>query len=403
VLSLEWVSSLFELLQPLLPVLNALEPDHPKRLFLTTAALPFSFHSYSLSIARWKGALLNIVPHLRRQITTLEQCHRIIGPRLLDCLDILYISADKMTAAFLLSWYYDDICSMRSLDTLDSSACDHISCALEHRLALLYDLIFTKVSATKTSHRRELKEQALMLRRCSNANIFVPSEYQSFHDNMQWASRYESSNFQCRDQEYSQDHSSRKKVASFCSWVNCCIPPGYWEMFGLDTENFCKEIHDAEQIHDPNAYDLASLYDSVASNDPYLFPLLATAYRNAIAFMLQMYLSCLLTEATSSTEIARHKPKIIWPQEILFMAMPVCFHFLKWCGGQKNLMDQDFRKTMGTWIREDGPGKAIEALLKEAPSKVSMVYVAEQEQNCEHDLQHDKSLHATPEPDNQGL
>jgi hypothetical protein len=166
-----------------------------------------------------------------------------------------------MSAAVPLTFYYEEVCSMRFLDSVNQPACEHLRCGIEQRLFLVYNALFTKDPVTKTLRYNELNIRAETLRRCSSANSnSLQQQYHAISRLENWASEYHAPHPQCKCPKDTQNDPFSQKGTGFCCWATYCLPKQYLETFGLSTGDFCECLHDTKQPRYHDTYCFASIF-----------------------------------------------------------------------------------------------------------------------------------------------
>jgi hypothetical protein len=372
------------LLDRILPILDALEPHHPRRPFLQSNKSEGMFRmpkSYLQDIVRWKYVLLYLVPDLRRHIDFLGQHLRNDFQYVLASIDAPYETPDKPKLVIMLSWYYKDVCALRFVDTVNQSAREHLQCALEHRLIHLYSTLLTKRSINRKSHRQEGPFRAQVIPFCALLGVtqFLPPQLQDPQIQGRWDLCDTHNDMQCRLPEGApdaQEVSIEKRTACVCSWVINSLPTGYLTTFGLCAEVLCLRIHKRK-------CSLAAVYYEVA-NHPDAARGLTKLYCHSIAYLLQIYFNHLVTETTSSSRVSgtlshdRHDGLILSHSsgyvalDIFFIAMDLVSHFIKDIEQSREPMSGNAVSSLDIWCRSEGRGEEYEAVLREIICKAQL-------------------------------
>jgi hypothetical protein len=356
--------------------------------------------SYLQDIIRWRYALLLLVPGLLRHIDILGRGHRVVIRCILRDLDATYSLRDKLVVAVYFSYYYEHVCVLKFVDTVDQSAREHLQCALEHRIILLYDNLFMKGSAKRKSHRQGLRGRVMLLRRLTKTAHLLPPQYQDLR-------RFECSILvdkkpcaQCTAPDgapNTQDDPLRERDACFCSWIIRCLPTSYLNTFGIREKRLCMQIHESKHTYRTHTQKLAVLYYTAANQSDGAVKQLTDLYCNSIAFLLRLYFKILMTEA--AVDPAIHDGAILTSfyrsllQLVPFLAMNLSYDVIL----RESEQDTDrtigyTKSTLHTWCRHQGYEKAYEDMFRELICEGIAISCKAREE-LDDLYEHEKSMH----------
>jgi hypothetical protein len=298
------IESALELINPFRDILDTLEPSNIRQLLSMELFRPLVYYSYSISILRWKRALLTSRPSLRCHINTLEQDHHHIAKFLLASIDHINFYRSKEFAAVVLNVLYEGVCSLQTWDAIDKPAVEHFRCALENLISNVYCIVFSHGPTVRKSRRKFLKTLAEALCITQRTTRFMPPQYRYGEMVVFNRSREDSQqDSSCSEQDsylistYQDCRKAPEKSPCVCSWLSLYVTTGILAPFGLDKEAFYRRVHDAEDVLYLILDSVVNKFRQVSRSRDIVSPIVDTVtFGVFMSMILQAYFHTLATE-----------------------------------------------------------------------------------------------------------
>jgi hypothetical protein len=357
-----------KLVKPYLELLDFLEPTHARRSLLGVSddilIQSMCWRSYTQSTLRWKTALTILQPELTREhIDSLDACHKDSTQKMLAVFAERSLYRNTSAAIIYLCSIYEDVCSLKFLDTADQPAVRHFQSAIEHRLTFLYGVMLSQQpSGTKSEHKKRALGLGAIGALCKTLWI-LPLQYSQYSGEFGWHLASQLSFGQCNVPQCAPEKPQNAWAAppSFSTWATNSIPIACLRLFGLDPETFRDRLRSVGDRYDQCEVTLRSLFDDFDGQQDSLE--LTIVYRGIVAILLRIYLDYLTTD-WSPCYLGRHWDidivKIHGPvmTEISIVAMTLCSDFMERYTTETQSFDRAM-EDMEDWIHKQAYTKWI--------------------------------------------
>jgi hypothetical protein len=266
-----------------------------------------SYYSYCQSIVRWKRAFLFFAPDVRCQIDTLERDHRRMCQNFLPMCDKADFFSDRELAFDILIVLYDDVRSLKSLDTVNPAAADHLQSVLDNHLRICCALWF----ATNYTIEDLCKSGRMLIRaQCLNSmpetsKILPPQHHGCLSKIWETLTDVISCHTQClktkpeSDDTHYNSHKRSGIPRCFCGWIVDCLPPGFLTIFGYTTSSLSHAFHEQNDFKDLNRT-FSNLFKIPITNPDSQFCFkVKSVIRHAITLSLRLWFESLVVATNS--------------------------------------------------------------------------------------------------------
>jgi hypothetical protein len=322
--------------------------------------------SYGFSIARWRDAVLLLEPSLELDINALEISHRAYLEHILAVFDhnALYRDENRSAAAGLFTELYEGVCSLRPRSAEDESSISHFRSTLEHRISLLYSVIFPMPRSQ--NQRKELQKLAIYLGTYPRTRLRLPREYHdhglglpdSFMLQAQNSSWHvvESSSYRTFPQI---SGSSTSRFPALLKYV----PARFLSVFGLDADvSSCGPQEIADNVF-RTLKRLEELLVAVPLFNTPAHVLILELSPHALAFTMKAFFDVL---ATTKMTTIRPPSRLSCAWYIIPTSVAVCERFLKEGLPPKEEIDtwlhtwHHVSSAMYSWLEQNEYAKTVE-------------------------------------------
>lgn len=364
--------SFHDLFRPFRPTLSSLVPTVSLRLDIE------DFCNYSSIQAglRWRHAFLHLRPDFAIDIRNLERYYREKTQSLLAQLDDISFYRDKLKSACALGIQYHSILALKSLETVDLQAIEHVQCALESRLNFVLGVMSTQKSVTKgPSKDITISTDTLsrLIRKLDHsATVNPPINARGHEPYMFHSSRY----LRCPILNNTAHDTQRfeLKPECFCSWVLDWLPIPCLQWLAYDAETFTRGLHDYRHFLYSLGRELAARFKTSAESPEFHFARITDIlHRAAIEsfFIFFDYLELITRSVTHKSKELHRQPSYrallcdAILHQVVRTAMDIADEFILWSSEKESpaITDASILGIMDDWIREREISEAIMEML----------------------------------------